>query len=167
LLLQLAAPPSYDPATLTDVTVLVAASLLPYVLYLSHVHIVFFHRRTGVLALATPVAAAVNVALNVVLIPRWGLGGAALASLLGYGLLAALVAVVARRIQVVPWDLRRWLLAGVVGVVVVAAALALPASGAVAVTIRAGATVAAAAALLVVARRLLREERALVAAEAG
>jgi O-antigen/teichoic acid export membrane protein len=47
-------------------------------------------RRTGYVALFTLLAAAGNIALNAMLIPAWGIVGAALANLAGYALLVVL-----------------------------------------------------------------------------
>ena len=161
ILLGVAAPSSYDTAALSDVTVLVAASLLPYVLYLSNVHVVFFHRRTNVLAVATPVAATANVALNVLLIPAWGLAGAAVASVLGYLLLAGFVALAARRLAAVPWAAAdRWW-CWLAGAAAVSVALVLPTEGGPWLVLRGLGTVLAGAAVLVVGRAALREERSL------
>ncbi len=103
LALMVAAPPAYDPADLTPVSAIVAFAVIPYITYLSAVHIVFWRGRTGVLALSTPIAAAVNLALVLVLVGPLGLEGAALATVVAYGLLALLVHLRARRMAEVPW----------------------------------------------------------------
>jgi O-antigen/teichoic acid export membrane protein len=52
-------------------------------------------------------AAAVNIVLNLVLIPVIGLYGAALATVVSYGVLALLTERASQRLYPVPWDLRR------------------------------------------------------------
>ncbi|MET0739424.1 MAG: oligosaccharide flippase family protein [Acidimicrobiales bacterium] len=125
----LAAPAAYDPAALTQVTVVVAASALPFLWYLASVHVVLFCRRTGVLARATPMATVLAVAANVVVLGRFGLMGAAVVTVASYGFLAWRVRRAADRLAAVPWDRagsRRTLVAVIA---VVALALVLPASG--------------------------------------
>lgn len=90
-LLHVVAPASYQPETLVAVTAIVGLAAIPYCLYLAGVHLVFSSRQTRILALATPVAALVNIGLNAVLIPLIGLEGAALATVCAYALQALLV----------------------------------------------------------------------------
>lgn len=99
ILLRLVAPGEYSPAALTPVTATIGATVAPYVLYLTAAVILFQERKSGVLALATPVVAALNVALNLWLVPRVGLMGAALATLVSYLLLAGATLARARAVQ--------------------------------------------------------------------
>jgi O-antigen/teichoic acid export membrane protein len=101
--LRIAAPGSFDPGTLTAVTAVVALSLLPYLWYLAAALVVFQEKRTGVLAWATPLVAALNVALNVWLVPVFGLTGAAATTAASYAVLAVLVLAAARRMTPVAW----------------------------------------------------------------
>ena len=71
-------------------------------------------------------AAIANVALNVALIPFLGFMGAALSTLLSYGLLAVLAGFVTQRVYPVPWDLPRVAAALAIGGALSAAALVGP-----------------------------------------
>lgn len=106
LALRVMAPAEYEVATLAPVSGMVALSILPYLRYLSRVHVVFQVRRTGILAAASPAAAALNLALNFVLVPPFGLMGAAASTLVSYATLSVLVGSVARRSASVPWERR-------------------------------------------------------------
>jgi O-antigen/teichoic acid export membrane protein len=129
VLLAVAAPASYDPLVLARVTAVVAASTLPYLWYLSGVHVVLFHRRTGVMARITPLVALGSVAANLVLLPTVGLTGAAFVTVAAYATLAWRVRRAARRRAQVPWDHDSSRRAAVLVVAVVAGALALPTAG--------------------------------------
>ena len=77
-------------------------------------------RRTKVLALLAGVAAAINIGLNFVLIPPFGMVGAAVATAVAYAVLAALNFQVAQRYYRTPYELQKVLtalgLASVVGI---------------------------------------------------
>jgi O-antigen/teichoic acid export membrane protein len=96
-LLHLLAPKSFDVASLLTVFSLVAISAVPYTAYLAHMRLLMVERSTLHLAWITPVCAAANIALNVVLIPHFGIAGSAAATLICYGCLAVLVGLIARR----------------------------------------------------------------------
>ena len=64
-------------------------------------------KRTDLVAYATFAGAAVNVAGNLVMIPRWGLQGAALATLAAYAAMAALLFLLGRRVFPVAYEYRR------------------------------------------------------------
>jgi O-antigen/teichoic acid export membrane protein len=68
-------------------------------------------------------AAVANVALNIVLIPPFGFRGAALGTLLSYGLQALLAGVVTQRVYPVPWDVPRVMAPLVIGGALSAAAV--------------------------------------------
>ena len=98
----------------------VAAQVLPVVafgaacqaVYTMLVGIIFLRRRTKQLPLITMVSAVANVVLNVLLIPIYGVMGAAVTTLLAYLLSATLTFAFARRIY--PLELDRWRIAVVV-----------------------------------------------------
>jgi len=81
----------------------------------------YIHKKTKILMSSTLVAATVNIALNIVLIPRYGLLGAALSTLIAYALLAVTIYVRANRLVKVPIDL--FLIAKLTGLAVAALAL--------------------------------------------
>jgi O-antigen/teichoic acid export membrane protein len=70
-------------------------------------------KRTDLVAYATLSGAAVNVAGNLVMIPLWGLQGAALATLAAYLAMAALLWLMGRRVYLVAYEYRRLAHAGV------------------------------------------------------
>jgi O-antigen/teichoic acid export membrane protein len=79
--------------------------------------------KTGVLPVTTGVAAAANVALNLVLIPLVGYIGAAVATTVSYGILAVSTTLVSQRHYPVPWHW--WRMAGALAVAGALAAAAL------------------------------------------
>ena len=56
-------------------------------LYSFPVNFEFFHKKTGVIAVGTLMAAGVNIACNALMIPRYGMMGAAVATLISYAAL--------------------------------------------------------------------------------
>jgi O-antigen/teichoic acid export membrane protein len=83
------APPGFDvPMT---VVALVVATLVTRASYLVGFAVLSERKRSGRLARASATGAGVNVALNLVLIPAWGLTGAAASTLTAYALMSILV----------------------------------------------------------------------------
>lgn len=80
----------------------------------------FIARRTSIIALTMGIAAAANIMLNFLLIPRFGILGAAMATALGY--LAALIALyaVAQRLVPIPYSPGK-LTAAIIGALIVMA----------------------------------------------
>ena len=68
-----------------------------YALYALTVPVLLLRRRTGTLAMLTIGAAAVNVTANLLLIPRLGIAGAAVATVISYGTYSAATIVMAAR----------------------------------------------------------------------
>ncbi|MGI9604000.1 MAG: lipopolysaccharide biosynthesis protein [Acidimicrobiales bacterium] len=91
LALAIAAPADYDTDNLVLVAALIAPAGLLYVRYQSAALALVASRRTGPLALATPLAAGFNLAANLVLVPVWGLEGAAIATTISYGVWALVI----------------------------------------------------------------------------
>jgi O-antigen/teichoic acid export membrane protein len=75
----------------------VALASLAYGVYFMVVSAVFLVRRTRLLPLLTLAAGLANVAANLLLIPRFGILGAAVATLIGYGVLTVATTIYARR----------------------------------------------------------------------
>jgi O-antigen/teichoic acid export membrane protein len=71
-----------------DVTVIVTFASLIYGLYFMLVSTIFLRRRTAALPLITLAAGLTNLTVNLLLIPRLGITGAAWATLAGYAMLA-------------------------------------------------------------------------------
>lgn len=117
-------------ATSALITPLIALSAL-----FSGVTVYYFHqafilaRRTGLLLLAMTIPAAANIGLNLLLLPRMGLVGAAWAAVLSYGLGALASWAIGRRVQPmpIPWGVLARAVLGTAAMVVVTAAV--PASG--------------------------------------
>jgi O-antigen/teichoic acid export membrane protein len=84
LMLRIWAPPAYRPDELLLVTALVIVAVLPYTAGTASTRALLAHGQTRWIALATLAAGVVNVGLNLVLVPAYGLTGAALATFLAY-----------------------------------------------------------------------------------
>ncbi|HSM38865.1 MAG TPA: oligosaccharide flippase family protein [Candidatus Limnocylindrales bacterium] len=78
-----------DANAAADVMTVVALGFLLHGLYFMVVSAVFLRRRTAGLPLLTLAAGAANVTVNVLLIPRLGVMGAAWATVVGYAVLAS------------------------------------------------------------------------------
>jgi O-antigen/teichoic acid export membrane protein len=120
------APSDYDLAGLGTVSALVALASLGYLGYVTQANVIVWRGRTAVLAVATPLAAALNIALCFLLIPPMGLDGAALATLIAYAFLAWITWLRARRLASVPWNPTALASAAVTAPLGLALALALP-----------------------------------------
>jgi O-antigen/teichoic acid export membrane protein len=68
-------------------------------------------RRSGLVAFISATALACNIALNFAWIPRFGLIGAAYATLAAYAIEALLAAAIGQRVFFMPWGFRRPVLA--------------------------------------------------------
>lgn len=90
ILLRIVAPASFDPSTLLIVSALVAAAAFPFAASGATSRELLILRRTRPLAVVAFVAAAVNVALNLLLVPLWGIAGAAAATLVAFSVQAVL-----------------------------------------------------------------------------
>ena len=113
------------------VTAVVAYASTLYGLYYMVVSAIFLVRRTALLPVLTILAGAVNVGLNVLLIPRIGIMGAAWATLAGYAVLAALTTWYAKRVYPVRLDVARLALVfvGTGGLLLASAVLTEPVDG--------------------------------------
>jgi len=153
--LDLVAPASYRVDDLTSVTAVLAVAIVPMLLYQSHVQVLFQRGRTGTLGWASPLAAVVNIVLTIVLVARWGLIGAAVATVASYCVQAVVIRAAARRLETVPWRPRTaaqaWAAAGALAL----AGWALPTS-APGVAVRLAIAAAAGVVCVAVVRRSLR-----------
>lgn len=138
-----------------------AADIMPWVAaagLLNGIMTHYFHeaftltRRSGVMAALMAGAAAFNLLLNLMLIPRFGLPGAAASTLIAYAAALVVCALIGRRYFALPLPWRDWTKAAGATALMAAAVLALPGAGAdwLDLLIRAltGALVYAAAALM-------------------
>jgi len=122
------APNSYGRAGLVPVSAIVTFSVLPYVTCTTYFQAVFVKGKTRVMAIAAPIAAAANIAINIVLLPEIGLVGAAIATVAAYAILPVVVAPVAYRLVPLPGVLRDALSAWIIAVPFVVAGALLPAT---------------------------------------
>jgi O-antigen/teichoic acid export membrane protein len=101
VLLRVVAPPSFRPEGLLVVVFLVGLTAFPVAAGICSSRALLTLHRPGPPAVATAVAAVVNIALNVLLLPVLGIAGAALATVLAFVFQALLlrVALLGR----VPW----------------------------------------------------------------
>lgn len=104
-LVALIAPPEWSPAA--DVTVVVAFSSAVSAAGLMFASGLYLARATRIMPVLTLAAAALNLACNVILIPRIGIMGAAWATLAAYAALAVTTAIAAERRHPVGIDLPR------------------------------------------------------------
>ncbi|MCP4607491.1 MAG: oligosaccharide flippase family protein [Planctomycetes bacterium] len=70
---------------------LVALGGVCFGVYVMFAQVVRLFKRTGILFLASGVAASMNLGLNVVIVPHWGIIGAGVTTLLSYTTMAAIV----------------------------------------------------------------------------
>ncbi len=101
--------PQYAPAA--GVVGVLALGLVAYGAYYIVAIGVSIAQKTSVLATTTVIAALLNVGLNALLIPRFGIFGAAWASLAAYAVSTVLLARAAQRVWPVPYEWRRVLAA--------------------------------------------------------
>jgi O-antigen/teichoic acid export membrane protein len=83
-------PQSFHPAELTPIVAIVAICTFPFGQFQANLRALMSEGKTGRAAMATLVAAAVNIGLNVVMVPFLGITGSAIATVLSYALCARL-----------------------------------------------------------------------------
>lgn len=104
--LRVLAPSAYRADELHLVVAVVSISAFFMVEYFAGVHILFQTLSNRWLAVVSPAAAVGNVALNVVLVDRIGLIGAAIATSVSYFFQAVCIRIVATRLAKVDWYYR-------------------------------------------------------------
>ena len=92
IMLRIWAPPSYRPDSLVGVVAIIATTSIAYAGGLSHIRTLLAEGRTLPVAVSTLATAAINVSLNIAAVPVLGIYGAALATLVSYIALQALLA---------------------------------------------------------------------------
>ena len=90
LVLEVWVPQSFHPAELTPIVAIVAICTFPFGQFLANLRALMSEGKTGRAAVATLVAAAVNIGLNLVMVPFIGITGSAIATVLSYALCARL-----------------------------------------------------------------------------
>lgn len=123
--------PDYAPASSVVPVIVIGCAL--QALYFVTVTPIFFAQRTRLLAPLTLGAAVVNVAVNLLLIPRYGIHGAAWATVLAFAFLFVTTSAAARRYFAVRYEVRTLVvlsaLIGAASVVTWASAAMPPAAG--------------------------------------
>jgi O-antigen/teichoic acid export membrane protein len=99
LVLSVWVPGYYHPHELVIVVVTISAGAFPMAGYISANRVLLIAGRTAPVGLCMVVAALFNIATNIVLVPRMGIEGSALATSLSYVVLLALGVFFAHRIQ--------------------------------------------------------------------
>jgi O-antigen/teichoic acid export membrane protein len=90
LVLRVWVPESFQPAELTPIVAIVAICTFPFGQFLANLRALMSEGKTGRAAVATLVAAVVNIGLNVAMVPFLGITGSAIATVLSYALCARL-----------------------------------------------------------------------------
>jgi O-antigen/teichoic acid export membrane protein len=124
LVLKVWAPASYHPQRLALVVSIVLITAIPYAGQLAVTRALMAAGSTKAAAGVTLAAAAVNLILNLVLVPRFGLTGSALATFAAYAFLYAILAVVGRKLRIPSSPRRlRLELAAAIGLALLSAAV--------------------------------------------
>ncbi len=126
LVLRVVAPAEFRPADLVVVTFLVALSGFPVLLGVAWSMELMTRKRTRLVASCAITAAVANVAINIVLVPVWGIAGAAAATVAAFTVEAVGYWIVVPRVVSVPRIPRRLLVAAVLAVAFSAATLWIP-----------------------------------------
>ncbi len=95
----------------------VATSIAFYGIYFVFMIGTNIKRKTWMAGVFVTIAAIVNVALNLVLIPHYGAMGAAISTLLAYAVLTVIAYIVNQRIYPIPFEINIFLIALLIGVV--------------------------------------------------
>jgi O-antigen/teichoic acid export membrane protein len=153
--LKIVVPGDYDPEHLADVASVAVLASLPVVAFIAQGQVLLWTKHTKPLILISPAAAALNLILVAVLLPPFGLIGAAAATVLAVLAQAAMTRWAAARMAHVSWHWARDAVSYAIAAVLVAIALLLPAA-AWAMGARVGTAALAAVTLLIVVRQEFR-----------
>lgn len=104
-LLRLMAAPAFWGAS--KVVPVIVLSYFIHGMYFMAVNPIFYRERTGVLPWISGAAAAVNIGLNFILIPEYGMMGAAWAAAAGFAVLFIVVITYSRKFYRVPYEYGR------------------------------------------------------------
>ena len=103
-ILQIVVPRGYDPEHLADVASVAVLTSLPEVAFIAQGQVLLWTKQTKPLLWISPAAAALNLILVAVLVPPFGLIGAAAATVLAVFAQAAITRGVAARMADVSWQ---------------------------------------------------------------
>jgi O-antigen/teichoic acid export membrane protein len=93
-----------------EIVPIIALATVAYGIYTIVSSALWYSMRTGWIPLLTAVAAGVNVGLNLLFIPRFGINAAAWNTAAGFATLALLQGLLAARRYPIGWEYRRWLI---------------------------------------------------------
>jgi O-antigen/teichoic acid export membrane protein len=153
--LKIVVPGGYDPEHLADVASVAVLASLPVVAFIAHGQVLLWTKHTKPLIVISPAAAALNLVLVAVLLPPFGLIGAAAATVLAILGQAAMTRGAAAKLADVSWPWARDAVSYGIVAALVAIALSLP-STAWAIAVRVAISALAAGTLLVIVRREFR-----------
>jgi O-antigen/teichoic acid export membrane protein len=124
--LSVVVPGSYDSDLLAEVAAVAALATVGWAIFMARTQVLLWEKRTRPLAWITPGSVVLNLALVAVLLPPFGLVGAAAASVVAVLAQTVLTGVAAKRAAVVRWQTREELVAYAISAACVGLALALP-----------------------------------------
>lgn len=101
IVLRVWAPSTYGPDALAMTLAVVVVSLIPYAAGLAATRTLMMHERTATVAVCNILAAVLNVTLNLVLVPKFQLIGAAVATLIAFTALWGALLLVSKHVLVV------------------------------------------------------------------
>jgi O-antigen/teichoic acid export membrane protein len=114
--LRIFAPAEYQTAI--AITPIVMAGMFFRLVYSFYVNVEFYEKKTAYISIGTIISAALNVGLNLLLIPRYGYVIAAWTTLITYIFLASFHAFIVRHVFKAPRLFRFWLMIGIGGGVI-------------------------------------------------
>jgi O-antigen/teichoic acid export membrane protein len=127
--LRIWAPASFRTHELIPVIIIVVISTIPVCTSFVHSRLMLSEGRSGIVGIVTVVAALVNIGLNLALVPVWGINGSALATTLTYCVLASGMALLSRRLLVLPRPPLKLWAELIAAVAVILATYLIPAGG--------------------------------------
>jgi len=89
----------------------------------------WFSMKTKLVPFITAISAALNIGVNLVYVPRYGIMAAAVSTVICYAASAAMGGMLAQRLHPIPWEYRRWALMAAVAFACYALGMALPTWG--------------------------------------
>jgi len=104
VIILMAAPSFYSSA---QVVPIVALGYVLWGLYTLPLNVLFYEKATTSIPMWTILAAGVNIGLNLLMVPRYGIMAAAVNTAIGYGVLLLGIGYAARRVKSVPFEYRR------------------------------------------------------------
>lgn len=122
--LRIMATPAYRPAARIVPLLLVAYALQGWSAFMEAG--ILIRERTGLIAAANWTAALASLSANAVLVSRFGMLGAASATVLAFGLRAMLIHIWAQRLFYIPYDFRTAQILAVLAAITITAAYQLP-----------------------------------------